>query len=219
MSLLLVAAFLYVRSRVVPNGWQHSCLMWYHYGEARNDHSNQKTRTFHLQSLALSVRWVLVHDAFVGTKTPEVGIKPYLARDCRWVPLNSNKQGQVNRIEQILNQACRIALWRLRCCFHRISNCLEIRIIQIRIKREVPIKEISWRYQFICLSTKSGRSKRNTKTTASKASPFHSGSYQCSITFLAERDWFPPKPTPASNDLLWDLFIGVWSCDVKSASG
>ena len=59
----------------------------------------------------------------------------------RWVPLNPNKQHQEElfRIEQNLNQAGRIALWRLRCSFHRILNCLGILIIHIRIKWEIPV--------------------------------------------------------------------------------
>ncbi len=49
----------------------------------------------------------------------------------RWVPLNPKKQHQVKnfRIKQTSNFACRIALWRLRCSFHRTSNYPGIRII------------------------------------------------------------------------------------------
>ncbi len=68
----------------------------------------------------------------------------------RCLPLNSKNKIQIKMLwlRQILNKACRIALWRLRSGFHRTLICRWFWIIHTRINQDPPVA--AWKADWDC---------------------------------------------------------------------
>ncbi len=95
----------------------------------------------------LRVSFGTASKGFLNPREESVDLSPPPPIFCNRPKTNRQNGEKFFRIEQILNSVCRIALWRLRCIFHKLNN-LGIWIIHVRFKREVPVASFLFKHQF-----------------------------------------------------------------------